>query len=47
MRSMTRRNFVTLAPAAHVGQGLSIYYSGGAEMPGQVEDWIDSQKPQG
>ena len=36
-----------LAPAAHVGQGLSIYYSGGSGMPGQVKDWIDSQKLQG
>ena len=36
-----------LAPAAHVGRGLSIYYSGGSGMPGQVKDWIDSQKLQG
>ena len=35
-----------LAPAAHVGQGLSIHYSGGSEMPGEVKGWIDSQGPQ-
>ena len=29
-----------LAPNAHVGQGLSIYYSGGADMPRQVSEWI-------
>ena len=29
-----------LAPAAHVGQGLSIYYSGGTDMPQKVADWI-------
>ena len=29
-----------LAPTAHVGQGLSIYYSGGADMPQQVADWL-------
>ena len=29
-----------LAPTAHVGQGLSIYYTGGADMPRQVADWI-------
>ena len=29
-----------LAPNAHVGQGLSIYYSGGADMPQQVANWI-------
>lgn len=29
-----------LAPTAHVGQGLSIYYSGGADMPRQVADWL-------
>ncbi len=29
-----------LAPSAHVGQGLSIYYSGGADMPQQVTDWL-------
>ena len=29
-----------LAPNAHVGQGLSIYYSGGADMPQQVSEWI-------
>ena len=29
-----------LAPNAHVGQGLSIYYSGGADMPQQVTDWL-------
>ena len=32
-----------LAPTAHVGQGLSIYYSGGSEMPQLVRDWIASQ----
>ncbi len=36
-----------LAPAAHVGQGLSIYYSGGADMPRQVEEWIASQGQRG
>lgn len=30
-----------LAPTAHVGQGLSIYYSGGADMPQQVADWLE------
>ena len=29
-----------LAPTAHIGQGLSIYYSGGSAMPGQVEEWL-------
>ena len=29
-----------LAPEAHVGQGLSVYYSGGADMPRQVSDWL-------
>ena len=29
-----------LAPNANVGQGLSIYYSGGADMPRQVSEWI-------
>ena len=29
-----------LVPTAHVGQGLSIYYSGGADMPRQVADWL-------
>ncbi|MBR3181358.1 MAG: SUMF1/EgtB/PvdO family nonheme iron enzyme [Eggerthellaceae bacterium] len=30
-----------LAPTAHVGQGLSIYYSGGSDMPQQVADWLE------
>jgi hypothetical protein len=30
-----------LAPAAHVSQGLSIYYSGGSDMQQQVIDWLD------
>ena len=29
-----------LAPNAHVGQGLSIYYDGGTDMPRQVSEWI-------
>jgi flavodoxin len=29
-----------LAPTAHVGQGLSIYYTGGDDMPQQVANWI-------
>lgn len=29
-----------LVPTAHVGQGLSIYYTGGSEMPQQVANWI-------
>ena len=29
-----------LVPDAQVGQGLSIYYSGGADMPQQVADWL-------
>ena len=29
-----------LAPNASVGQGLSIYYLGGSDMPQQVADWI-------
>ena len=29
-----------LVPNAHVGQGLSIYYSGGSSMPQQVADWL-------
>ena len=29
-----------LAPTAHVSQGLSIYYTGGADMPQQVANWI-------
>ena len=29
-----------LAPAAHVSQGLSIYYSGGSDMQQQVTDWL-------
>ena len=32
-----------LAPKAHVGQGLSIYYSGGSDMPQRVSAWIASQ----
>ena len=32
-----------LAPEAHVGQGLSIYYSGGADMPDQVADWLAAE----
>ena len=33
-----------LVPTAHVGQGLSIYYSGGSDMPQQVEAWLASQE---
>ena len=29
-----------LAPNAHVGQGLSIYYTGGSDMPQQVANWL-------
>ena len=29
-----------LAPSAHVGQGLSIHYSGGSDLPQVVADWI-------
>ncbi|MBR3225318.1 MAG: SUMF1/EgtB/PvdO family nonheme iron enzyme [Atopobiaceae bacterium] len=29
-----------LVPSAQVAQGLSIYYSGGSEMPQQVADWL-------
>lgn len=29
-----------IVPDAHVGQGLSIYYTGGEDMPEQVADWI-------
>lgn len=31
-----------LVPNAHVRQGLSIYYSGGSDMPQQVADWLAS-----
>ena len=31
-----------LAPSAHVGQGLSIRYAGGEDMPQQVADWVAS-----
>ena len=31
-----------LVPDADVGQGLSIYYSGGSDMPRQVSDWLDA-----
>ncbi|MBQ9058349.1 MAG: SUMF1/EgtB/PvdO family nonheme iron enzyme [Atopobiaceae bacterium] len=31
-----------LAPDAHVGQGLSVYYTGGLDMPQQVADWLAS-----
>ena len=30
-----------LVPDAHVGQGLSIRYAGGDDMPQQVADWIE------
>lgn len=29
-----------LVPEASVGQGLSLYYSGGADMPQAVLDWL-------
>ena len=29
-----------LVPDASVGQGLSVYYSGGSDMPRQVADWL-------
>lgn len=29
-----------LVPEASVGQGLSLYYSGGADMPQTVADWL-------
>ena len=29
-----------LVPEASVGQGLSLYYSGGADMPQAVSDWL-------
>ncbi len=31
-----------LVPTAHVGQGLSIRYSGGDDMPQQVANWIEA-----
>lgn len=30
-----------LAPDAVMGEGLAINYSGGADMPGDVADWLD------
>jgi hypothetical protein len=31
-----------LVPQANVGQGLSVYYSGGSDMPQQVSEWLES-----
>ena len=31
-----------LVPDASVVQGLSVYYSGGSDMPQQVADWLAS-----
>lgn len=46
MQSMTRRSFVALGLAAG-GMAAISTGSGVHEMPDQVEDWIDSQTPQG
>lgn len=29
-----------LAPDAELGEGLSVHYSGGSELPGDVEEWL-------
>ncbi len=29
-----------LAPDAELGEGLSVHYSGGNELPGDVEEWL-------
>lgn len=29
-----------LAPDAEIGEGLSIHYSGGNELPGDVTEWL-------
>ena len=33
-----------LVPDARVGQGLSIYYSGGSDMPDQVRTWLEESR---
>lgn len=29
-----------LAPDAELGEGLSVHYSGGSGLPGDVEEWL-------
>jgi formylglycine-generating enzyme required for sulfatase activity/flavodoxin len=36
-----------LAPDAELGEGLSIHYSGGAEMPGDVARWLEKNQVEG
>lgn len=31
-----------LAPEATMGEGLSVHYSGGSDLPEDVEKWLDS-----
>ena len=31
-----------LAPDSDMGEGLSVHYSGGSALPGDVEKWLDS-----
>ena len=31
-----------LAPEARIGEGLAVNYSGGASMPGDVTEWLES-----
>ncbi|MCM1218035.1 MAG: SUMF1/EgtB/PvdO family nonheme iron enzyme [Lachnospiraceae bacterium] len=33
-----------LAPDAELGEGLSVHYSGGSELPGDVEEWLKANR---
>ena len=30
-----------LAPESDMGEGLSVHYSGGSDLPGDVSEWLE------
>ena len=33
-----------LAPDSELGEGLSVHYSGGADLPEEIKVWLDANK---
>ena len=33
-----------LAPDSELGEGLSVHYSGGADLPDEIKVWLDANK---
>ena len=40
-KNIKDRNWDKLAPDADIGEGLSVHYSGGANLSEDIQDWLE------